>query len=147
MAGAGVGVLERRGSLLLSLILPACPPWPLAGRACSLSPSGAYTCSLCLKYCPPPHICSAPSFPPQVIFKSWSCYLLSEACLAVLLKSKLQVPMPTHPVPYWQCFFTGLTYNSVTSMRVRVFFLFCSLCIPKAYNSFWVYSRYLINIS
>ena len=79
MAGAGVGVLERRGSLLLSLILPACPPWPLAGRACSLSPSGAYTCSLCLKYCPPPHICSAPSFPPQVIFKSWSCYLLSEA--------------------------------------------------------------------
>ena len=75
------------------------------------------------------------------------CYLLSEACLAVLLKSKLQVPMPTHPVPYWQWFFTGLTYNSVTSMRVRVFFLFCSLCIPKAYNSFWVYSRYLINIS
>lgn len=75
------------------------------------------------------------------------CYLLSEARLAVLLKSKLQVPRPTLPVPYWQCFFTGLTYNNVTSMRVSVFFLFCSLCIPKAYNSFWVYSRHLINIS
>lgn len=59
-------------------------------------------------------------------------------CLAVLLKFKLQIPMPTLSVPYWQCFFTGLTYNNVTSMRVRVFFLFCSLCIPKAYNSFWV---------
>lgn len=40
------------------------------------------------------------------------CYLLSESCLVVLLKSKLQVPTPTPPVPYWQCFFTGLTYNS-----------------------------------
>ena len=33
-------------------------------------------------------------------------------------------------------FVACLTHNNVTSVRVRVFFLFCSLCIPKAQNRF-----------
>lgn len=122
----GFRVVYRALSRFFSLTPPpAClqPHWP---PACSWSTKGTSH----------PRILALAS--PTCFRTLFRCYLLSEARLAVLLKFKLQIPMPTLSVPYWQCFFTGLTYNNVTSMRVRVFFLFCSLCIPKAYNSFWV---------
>lgn len=93
---SGIGVLERRVSLLLpdSSSLPTLAPcW----QGMQLVPlRSLHGLSLCLKHTP--HPISAPHLLfPQVIFKSWSCYLFSEAFLTILsiLQPQLYPPNPS----------------------------------------------------